>query len=97
MKPRAIKVSRESANAGAKMDSATAEFGIKENSITIQELPISRIKLNPHNARTHSPKQVRQIANNILAFGFTTPVLVGEEWCAPCRAWPRSGRRAARA
>jgi hypothetical protein len=79
MKPRAIKVPSESANAGARIDPATAEFGIKENGITIQQFPISRIKLNPHNARTHSPKQIRQIADNIMAFGFTTPVLVGED------------------
>ena len=78
MKPFAIKVPSESANAGARIDPATAEFGIKENGITIQQFPISRIKLNPHNARTHSPKQIREIAASIMAFGFTTPVLVGE-------------------
>lgn len=30
----------------------------------------------PRNARTHSPKQVRQIARSIEAFGFTSPVLI---------------------
>ena len=35
-------------------------------------------KLNPwtRNARTHSKKQVRQIANSIQTFGFTNPVLI---------------------
>jgi ParB-like chromosome segregation protein Spo0J len=79
MKPRAIKVSYDSANARAKVDSATPEFGIKENSMTVQELSISRIKPNPHNARKHSAKQIRQIAHSIIAFAFTTPVLVGED------------------
>ena len=55
------------------------EFGIKENGMTVQQIPISRIKPNPHNARTHSAKQIRQIADSIIAFGFTTPVLVGED------------------
>ena len=30
------------------------------------------------NARTHSPKQIRQIANSIKTFGFTNPVLIDE-------------------
>src|ERR1700681_2369900 len=55
------------------------EFVIEQNSMTVNELSISRIKPNPHNARTHSAKQIRQIADSIIAFGFTTPVLVGED------------------
>jgi ParB-like chromosome segregation protein Spo0J len=31
-----------------------------------------------HSARTHSKKQIRQIANSIQRFGFTTPVLISE-------------------
>jgi DNA modification methylase len=30
------------------------------------------------NARTHTPEQIRQIADNIKRFGFTTPVIVDE-------------------
>jgi ParB-like chromosome segregation protein Spo0J len=52
---------------------------INENGLKIQELPISQIKLNLRNARTHSGKQTRQIANSIQAFGFTNPLLVGED------------------
>ncbi len=29
-----------------------------------------------HNARTHSPKQIRQIADSIRRFGFVTPILI---------------------
>jgi ParB-like nuclease domain len=47
--------------------------------MSFQEISISRIKPNPHNARTHSARQIRQIADSIIAFGFTTPVLVGED------------------
>lgn len=34
------------------------------------------LKSNPRNSRTHSKKQIRQIANSIKEFGFTNPILV---------------------
>ena len=37
---------------------------------------IAQLKPYPHNARTHSKHQVRQIAESIRAFGWTNPVLV---------------------
>jgi DNA modification methylase len=42
----------------------------------VQMMSINHIKPNPHNVRTHSAKQVRQIANSIVAFGFRNPCLV---------------------
>jgi DNA modification methylase len=36
------------------------------------------IRPNKHNARTHSKRQVSQIAQSITAFGFTNPILVDE-------------------
>ena len=41
--------------------------------------PISSLKSNPRNARTHSRRQIRQIADSIGAFGFNNPVLVDDE------------------
>jgi DNA modification methylase len=38
--------------------------------------PLSSLKLNRRNARTHSPRQIRQIADGIRAFGFNNPILV---------------------
>ena len=38
--------------------------------------PIAELKLDPHNPRVHSPRQIRQIARSIEAFGFNVPVLV---------------------
>jgi DNA modification methylase len=38
----------------------------------------SALKPNPRNARTHSRKQIRQIADSILAFGFVVPIVVDE-------------------
>ena len=45
----------------------------------VQALSMSQIKLNQRNCRTHSAKQIRQIANSIVAFGFTNPLLVTED------------------
>ena len=53
-------------------------FGIKEDSMSVQAIPISQIKPNARNPRTHSAKQIRQIANSIVAFGFRNPLLVSE-------------------
>ncbi len=39
-------------------------------------LPIASLRPRPKNARTHSKKQVRKIADSIERFGFVTPVLV---------------------
>ena len=36
------------------------------------------LKPNPYNARTHSKKQVRQIAGSISAFGFVVPIVADE-------------------
>ena len=47
--------------------------------VRVQLLPISGIKLNPCNSRTHSAKQIRQIADSIVTFGFTNPLLVTED------------------
>ena len=47
--------------------------------VRVRTLPIRQIKLNPRNSRTHSSKQIRQIANSMVAFGFTNPLLVNED------------------
>jgi DNA modification methylase len=41
-------------------------------------LEISRLKPNPRNARTHSKRQIRQVADSIKEFGFLVPVIVDE-------------------
>jgi len=45
----------------------------------IQDMMIGRVKLNPRNARTHTARQIAQIAKSIRAFGFTNPLLVSED------------------
>jgi DNA modification methylase len=44
--------------------------------IVVVYRPVSALKLDPHNPRVHSPRQIRQIARSIEAFGFNVPVLV---------------------
>jgi 16S rRNA G966 N2-methylase RsmD len=38
--------------------------------------PITELRPDPKNPRSHSPKQVNQIAKSISAFGFNVPVLI---------------------
>src|ERR1043165_115559 len=41
--------------------------------------PLDRLVPSPRNARTHSAAQVAEIAGSIRAFGFTNPILAGED------------------
>jgi DNA modification methylase len=42
----------------------------------LETLPIARLRPWPRNARIHSRKQIRQIAESVSRFGFTNPVLI---------------------
>ena len=48
------------------------------NNLRTDLKPAEELKPNPANARIHSKKQIRQIANSIEAFGFNVPVLDAE-------------------
>lgn len=48
----------------------------KGNALAIVYRPLTQLKPNSKNPRSHSPKQIRQIAKSIEAFGFNVPVLV---------------------
>ena len=45
----------------------------------IEILPLDQLRPWTRNARTHSRKQIRQIAESIRRFGFTNPVLIDGE------------------
>lgn len=47
--------------------------------LTIRYLPLSALKPDPNNARTHPKRQVQQIAASIEAFGFNNPIIVDED------------------
>lgn len=47
--------------------------------LSIEYLPINRLKLRTSNPRTHSDKQIDQIARSIQRFGFTNPIIADGE------------------
>ena len=48
----------------------------KLRDLKIESRPIASLTLRRNNPRTHSEKQIRQIAASIETFGFTNPVLI---------------------
>src|SRR5712691_5115601 len=46
--------------------------------VTMKWSHVDALKPNARNARTHSKKQIRQIADSIVAFGFVVPILIDE-------------------
>ena len=47
--------------------------------IEIERVAVHALKPNKRNARTHSKKQVQEIATSISSFGFVVPVLVADD------------------
>lgn len=47
--------------------------------LEVVNLPVASLKRFPRNARKHSKRQIHQIAESIRVFGFTNPVLVGDD------------------
>jgi DNA modification methylase len=48
------------------------------HAMEVEVMPIASLKPYARNARTHSRKQIKQIANSIQRFGFTNPVLISD-------------------
>src|SRR6476660_8524259 len=46
--------------------------------LRVEQTPINTLRAQRHNARTHSKRQTRQIANSIKRFGFCNPVLIDD-------------------
>ena len=61
--------------------------------LQIEQTPIHTLRPHPHNARTHSKKQIRQIADSIRAVGFAAPVLIDEARRAARRSRPAGSRQ----
>src|SRR5437763_1782637 len=47
--------------------------------MAIETMPIDQLQPYARNARTHSRKQIGQIARSIERFGFTNPVLISDD------------------
>ena len=54
--------------------------------LVIKQLPLSALRPYARNARTHSPKQIAQIAASISEFGFNNGAIKGGRRAAPTRA-----------
>jgi DNA modification methylase len=54
--------------------------------MTLREImePVSKLRANKRNPRTHSKKQITQVANSIIRFKWTYPILVDEERVIIC-------------
>jgi DNA modification methylase len=49
------------------------------NELIIEYLSLGELRPQPRNARTHTKKQIRQIADSIRTFGFTNAILIDDE------------------
>ncbi len=63
-------------HANASSGSSRSGFASPTPDRAIESLPLAQLRPWPRNARTHSKKQIRQIADSIERFGFTNPVLI---------------------
>lgn len=52
---------------------------MSQPSPVIKMLPVQQLRAYAGNARRHSKKQVRQIAESMRRFGFTNPVLISDD------------------
>jgi DNA modification methylase len=50
-----------------------------ERALSIEHRPTASLRANARNARTHSRKQIKAIAESIRQFGFTNPLLVDDQ------------------
>ena len=52
---------------------------VAERPLTVTYRPVGTLVPSPHNARTHSKRQVEQIVASIREFGFTNPILIDSD------------------
>jgi hypothetical protein len=75
------KLSRKKTSPGSVGPPAISPHSVNDKTaLSIQTLAISQIQPDLLNSRKHSAKQISQIANSIIAFGFTNPLLVTEDY-----------------
>ena len=61
------------------MTTETVDAACPDGRLHVKYWPLDRLIPYARNARTHSPAQVAEIAGSIRAFGFSNPILVGED------------------
>lgn len=75
---RQLKRCSESQGISAMNEVSQAAF-TTENYPTIELVPLASLRPNPRNARIHSKKQVRQVAESIAATGIMDPIVVTDD------------------
>jgi DNA modification methylase len=63
---------------GRDSDKSSTQAALTKQRLQVEWIEISALQPSPHNARTHSLRQIRQIQRSIEEFGFTNPVLIDE-------------------
>jgi DNA modification methylase len=61
------------------MSSQSTSQSPRRPTLSIDNVPLDRLKPDPKNARQHSAKQIRQIAQSIESFGFNVPLLIDRD------------------
>ena len=64
---------------------------VRIRDLKVAIVPVSALQPYAGNPRTHSKRQVRQIAASIRAFGWTNPILIDGDENRHCRPWPAQG------
>ena len=54
-------------------------MSLKIHSDKVEQIALGDLKPSPRNARTHSNKQIDQIANSVDSFGFTNPMIIDDQ------------------
>ncbi|HXM34634.1 MAG TPA: ParB/Srx family N-terminal domain-containing protein, partial [Pyrinomonadaceae bacterium] len=63
---------------GRDSDKSSTMAALTKQGLQVEWIQISALRPSPHNARTHSLRQIKQIQRSIEEFGFTNPVLIDE-------------------
>ena len=63
---------------GRDSDKSSTRAALTKQGLQVEWIEISALRPSPHNARTHSLRQIKQIQRSIEEFGFTNPVLIDE-------------------
>ena len=72
-----IRVGREIGSAALVADGYHARVDVEP--MAVEPISVTRLRPYASNARNHSKKQIRQIADSIRKFGFTNPVLISDD------------------
>ena len=80
--------SRSGAESLALMPADGSPRSMRIRDLKVSNVPASTLKPYAGNPRTHSKKQLRQIADSIKAFGWTNPILIDGDGSRHCGPWP---------